>query len=207
MSKEDNFLKACQENIGEWTCALHTSRSNQPAAIFREIKKRGYEFEEHTPGRWAKIKFCPICGQDTSHYKLLNPNPTLSSHERLNIDKKTRQRILNIFEYRDAFTGATISSTPEIDHKIPWTRLDSDIDAKMLNDDEIKEHFQLLTREHNLLKCRACDHCKLSNERLPLFGIRFWYDGNEHYEGICNGCGWFDGAVWREKLNDLLMKE
>ena len=46
MSKVDDFLRACKDNVGKWTCSLHTTGSNQPAAIFREAKKLGYEFEE-----------------------------------------------------------------------------------------------------------------------------------------------------------------
>ena len=169
MSKADIFLEECKKNVGNWTCSLHTTNSNQPAAIFREVKKRGYEFEEFSPGRWGKSMYCPVCKQETSHYKLLKLAPTLTQQKRLTIDSKTRKRILAIFNNRDAFTGASISSTPEIDHKVPWTRLESDIDATKLNDQEIKEHFQLLTREHNLLKDRACDHCKKTNIRPPFF--------------------------------------
>ena len=148
--------------------------------------------------------FCPICGQETTHYKLLKLEPTLTKHERLGIDAKTRKRILAIFDNRDAFTGASISSTPEIDHKTPWTRLEGDVDATVLTDEEIKEYFQLLTREHNLLKDRACGHCKLYNERPPLFGIEFWYAGGIKYEGSCVGCGWYDGEMWRKNLNVVL---
>lgn len=204
MSKADIFLEECKKNVGNWTCSLHTTNSNQPAAIFREVKKRGYEFEEVSPGRWGKSMYCPVCKQETSHYKLLKLVPTLTQQKRLTIDSKTRKRILAIFNNRDAFTGASISSTPEIDHKVPWTRLESDIDATKLNDQEIKEHFQLLTREHNLLKDRACDHCKKTNIRPPFFEIPFWYEGDCKYNGSCVGCGWFDGAKWRECISNKL---
>ena len=107
----------------------------------------------------------------------------------------------------DAFSGASISSTPEIDHKIPWTRLDNDIDASTLSDREIKQHFQLLTREHNLLKDRMCGHCKNDNIRPPFFGIHFWYEGDEHYNDSCEGCGWHDGAKWKEELNKILQED
>ena len=201
MSKADKFLEACISNLGNWTCSLHTTESNQPAAIFREIKKRGYEFEEISPGRWAESQYCHVCMQETTHYKLLNGTPTLTKQTRLGIDAKTRKRILKLFDNRDAFTGGSISSVAEIDHKVPWTRLDKDIDAKNLSDDEIKIHFQLLTREHNLLKDRACSHCKLHNERPPFLGILFWYAGNSQYFGTCEGCGWYDGVKWRNELN------
>lgn len=200
MSKADNFLKACKENVGKWTCSLHTTDSNQPAAIFREVKKLGYDFEEVDKGRWAKKMYCPVCGQETTHYRLLKLEATLTKQVRLSIDARTRHRILEIFDNKDAFTGGSISSVAEIDHKVPWTRLEHDIDAKQLSDDEVIEHFQLLTREHNLLKDRACDHCKKQNERTPFLGIPYWYKGSSKYEGSCEGCGWFDGKRWREEV-------
>lgn len=207
MSKADDFLSECKKNLGEWTCSLHTTGSNQPAAIFREVKKMGYEFEEPTPGRWATAKFCPICKQNTSHYKLLKATPTLTKQVRLGINEETRNRILGIFNHKDAFTGATISSVAEIDHKIPWTRLDNDIDATTLSANEIKEHFQLLTREHNLLKDRACAHCKKYGERPPFLEIQYWYKGGPEYEGTCEGCGWYDGIKWRNEISKIIKKK
>jgi len=206
MSKVDVFLVKCKENVGKWTCSLHTTGSNQPAAIFREVKKMGYEFEEVLPNRWAKSMYCPICCQNTTHYRLLNVEPTLARQTRYGIDEKTRLRILKVFDNRDAFTGGTISSKAEIDHKIPWTRLDKDIDASLLSNDQIKQHFQLLTREHNLLKDRACSHCKLNNKRPPFLEIPFWYEGDENYRGSCVGCGWYDGEAWREAIKHKLLK-
>ena len=82
MSKADVFLKHCKENLGQWVCSLHTTGSNQPAAIFREVKKMGYEFEEVSSNRWASSRYCPICGQDTTHYKLLKSEPTLTKQTR-----------------------------------------------------------------------------------------------------------------------------
>ncbi len=45
MSKSDDFLSECKKNLGKWTCSLHATDSNQPASVFREVKKQGYEFE------------------------------------------------------------------------------------------------------------------------------------------------------------------
>ena len=204
MSKADDLLAACKANLGNWTCAYCASNSGQPAAIFREIKKRGYKFAEVNPGRWASERYCPRCKADRTHYKLLSLEPEFDPKERIAIDSRTRARILSILGNKDAFTGASITSTPEIDHKIPWTRLEQDIDASTLTDNEIKQHFQLLTREHNLLKDRMCGLCKLNGVRPPLFGIHFWYVGDGLYRGTCVGCGWYDGIKWKEKLNKLL---
>ncbi len=207
MSKADDLLKACQRNLGKWTCGYCGSNSNQPAATFRELKKRGYEFEECSPNRWGKEMYCPKCGANRTHYKLLCLEPVQPEHKRFNIDNQSRIRVISLLGGRDAFTGASISSRPEIDHKVPWTRLEGDFDIKTLTDAEIKQHFQLLTREHNLLKDRACDKCKLTDKRQPLFGIRFWYSGDECYRGTCEGCGWHDGVKWKEELQKRLDKD
>jgi len=204
MSKADNFLKYLINNIGKWSCSVCGTGSNQPAAVFRILKNRGYQFEEIGPNRWAYEKFCPVCGQNRTHYKLLNVSPQFEAKKRISIDAKTRSRILNLFEYRDAFSGASISSVPEIDHKTPWTRMDADIDAKSLTDNQIKRSFQLLTREHNLLKDRMCAKCKETNVRPPFLGMKFWYDGTEEYKGTCYGCGWYDGAMWRKTVDGIL---
>lgn len=204
MSKADDLLAACKANLGNWTCAYCASNSGQPAAIFREIKKRGYKFEEVTPGRWARERYCSRCKADRTHYKLLSLEPEFDSKERITIDKRNRERIIGILGNRDAFTGASITSTPEIDHKIPWTRLDKDIDASSLTAEEIHQHFQMLTREHNLLKDRMCGQCKLDGVRPPLLGINFWYAGDGQYKGTCVGCGWYDGVKWKEELNKRL---
>ena len=204
MSKTDDLLQACKKNLGKWTCAYCASNSGQPAATFREIKKMGYKFEETTPGRWAKNMICPVCGTERTHYKLLSLEPEFEEKQRISIDSKTRARILKLLDMTDAFSGASITSTPEIDHKIPWTRLVSDIDASRLSDREVKEHFQLLTREHNLLKDRMCGFCKLNNRRPPFLGINFWYEGDGQYKGSCVGCGWYDGIKWKEEINKLL---
>lgn len=206
MSKTDDFLFECKKNVGNWTCSLHTTGSNQPAAIFREVKKLGFEFAEVAPNRWAKSMYCPVCRQETTHYKLLKLEPTLTKQERLTIDKRSRERTLRIFDNRDAFTGASISSVAEIDHKVPWTRLDHDIDIRSLSDIQIKQHFQLLTREHNLLKDRMCDKCKTTGIRPPFFEINYWYVGDCHYRGTCEGCGWYDGIKWREEINKVISK-
>ena len=204
MSKADNFLSECKKNLGKWTCSLHTTGSNQPASVFREVKKQGYEFEKSTSGSWGRRMYCPVCNQKTTHYRLLKLEPTLTKQVRLGIDKRTRARILNLFDNRDAFTGGSISSVAEIDHKVPWTRLDEDIDATVLSNAEIRRHFQLLTREHNLLKDRACSHCKIYNERPPFLEIPYWYKGDSHYCGDCEGCGWYDEEKWRKSLSELV---
>lgn len=201
MSKKDDLLQAFQNNLNKWVCGYCNSGSNQPAAIFREIKKLGYDFEEHRPNRWGKQIYCDHCQNQRTHYKLRKPDPFFMPKPRINMSIYDRDRIIRIHNNKDAFTGASISSTPEIDHKVPWRRLNEDIDSAKLNEEEIERHFQLLTREHNALKDRQCRSCKINNKRPPFLEISFWFDGGENYDGTCNGCGWHDGKKWREELN------
>lgn len=207
MSKSDNLLNFLLQNVGKWACSVCGSGSNQPAATFRTVKNMGYRFEEVSPNRWGKMMFCPRCGMERTHYKLLSSIPEFAEQKRLGIDSASRKKILGILGGRDAFTGASIASTPEIDHKTPWTRLEQDYDVRNMSDAEIPKAFQLLTREHNLLKDRMCDKCKKSNVRPPFMGIRYWYSGNQAYCGSCVGCGWYDGVKWRESLNKMLLNK
>jgi len=204
MSKSDDLLNFLLQNVGKWSCSVCGSGSNQPAATFRIVKNMGYRFEEVSPNRWGRMMYCCKCGTNRTHYKLLSAKPEFVEHRRFGFDIQSRKRILGILDGRDAFSGALIASTPEIDHKIPWTRLQEDYDVRNMDDDEIRNAFQLLTREHNLLKDRMCDKCKKTNIRPPFFGISFWYAGDCHYCGSCVGCGWYDGVAWRKSVNETL---
>ena len=204
MSNTEELLEALKKNVGEWVCVGCNSNSGQAAATFRELKKKGYVFEEYAPIRWGKSIYCPICGCKRTHYKLLSTTPMVNEKPRCSITPKQRERVLKLLEEKDAFSGSHISSTAEIDHKTPWSRLNKDINISKLTDEEIKDNFQLLTREHNLLKDRSCQLCIKKNKRPPFFGIYFWYEGNEEYKGTCVGCGWYDGIKWREMLNKKL---
>ena len=205
MAKHQILLKAFQKNLGEWVCRMHNSDvAQQPASTFRELKKLGYKFEKVSARSWAKRKYCKVCENHTTHSKLLEFDPVFTKKPRINIPNSDRARILKLFKYRDAFTGGTISSTPEIDHKIPWSRLEQDIDTSNLSDNEIVEHFQLLTGEHNLLKDRACSKCINTNIRPPFLEIEFWYEGDKNFKGLCDGCGWYDGVKWRNELNKII---
>ncbi len=207
MSKTNDLLDFFRKNVGKWACSVCGSGSSQPAATFRTIRNMGYEFEEVEPNsnRWGKMMECDQCKKKQTHYKLLSTEPNPSKVKTRSIfTPMESKRILNILGKRDAFTGATITSVPEIDHKIPWTRLNNDYNVKEMSDEQISEAFQILTREHNLLKDRRCGKCKKNNIRPPFFGIEYWYAGGKEYKGTCEGCGWFDGVKWRECVNNKL---
>ncbi len=200
------MLSAMKANVGKWCCGYCNSDSNQPAATFRELKKLGYRFEEVSPNRWGKVMFCSKCHTNRTHYKLLSTEPEFVEKRRFGFSPAVRKRIVELLGNRDAITGATISSVAEIDHKIPWTRLKRDIDTLHIIDEEIERNFQLLTREHNLLKDRMCSKCKETGIRPPFLEIAFWYAGDERYTNTCEGCGWHDARKWRQIVNEIIGK-
>jgi hypothetical protein len=198
------LLNAFKEHIGEWVCIDCAISSSQPAAIFREVKRLGYEFDEVSTNRWGTSKFCPCCGRKTTHYRMLSIEPLVVKKTRFTITPSEKHRIVSLLNGRDAFSGASISSVIEVDHKVPYLRLSDDIDISTLNDKGITTHFQLLTPAHNILKDRKCRECVITGKRPPFFGVKFWYEGNEKYRGSCVGCGWYDAKSWQDALNAKL---
>lgn len=199
---DEKTLNIYKENVNEWFCSTCASGSGQPAKVAQNLRGLGYAFKETSPGRYAKSCFCEKCGEKRTHYMLLSTEPIYDEKPRCVITQEQRKRVKSLLGERDAFSGAKITTKAEIDHKTPFARLDQDINISLLSDEEIKEHFQYLTRDHNLLKDRKCQQCIKSCKRPPFFGQNFWYKGNENYQGTCEGCGWYDGEKWREEYNN-----
>lgn len=206
MSKAEDLLAYLKAHVGEWACSMCGSHSGQPAAVFRNLKNEGWEFEEVKPQRWGKLAYCPICKQTTTHYKLKSLTQGIDK-SRVGMTRTQRERVVSVLGIEDAFTGASVRSSLEIDHKVPYARLREsigDINIDSLNNSQIAESFQVLTRDHNLLKDRACQKCIKYGQRPPFMGIEYWYEGDSKYLGSCEGCGFFDGTRWRQELNARL---
>jgi len=77
------------------------------------------------------------------------------------LNPKLKERIIKLFQGEDAFLGyAPTGRKIEVDHRIPQVRwIENEEDYIDLSDDELKEKFMLLVREHNLLKSRNCERC------------------------------------------------
>lgn len=85
-----------------------------------------------------------------------------------------------------------------------------------MSEEDIRAKFQLMTNQHNEEKREACRKCRLSGKRPPPFGIKYYYEGSEDWEGPqqgreaedgCKGCCWCDFAVWRKRINEDLESE
>lgn len=205
MTQKDKVLAYFKEKVGEWRCAVCANGGSQIAKIMQGLREDGYRFEQTKPQRWDKRLYCVKCGLKRTHYCLLSSDvDTNAVRKRNNFSKQEQGRILGVIGLKDAFTGATISSGAQIDHKIPWLRLNQDSNVSSMTNEQLQDVFQPLTSDHNLLKDRRCRSCMRDNKRPPFLGIKFWYDGDETYRGSCIGCGWYDGAEWRRRLNHYL---
>ena len=169
----------------------------QSAGVIRDLRSKGYIFEEVKPHSWAKKEYCDKCGCNTIHYKYLGLS--LESNERIPITTTDKKRIIKLLSNVDAFTGQQVSN-PEVDHKTPHTVSKLTKKISDMSDDEIRSEFQILSRDHNLLKDRACSYCKKYGRRTPFFmgGQPSYYDGDSEYKNTCYGCGWYDGCAWRK---------
>lgn len=202
-------LNNYKEHVGEWFCSTcATEGSGQPAKIAQTLRGMGYDFEERSTNVWAKQLYCEKCGKVRSHYKLLSTEPVFDEKLRCTIPPSQRKRIKKLLGDIDAFTNSKSTTKLEIDHKIPFARLNQDIDVSLLTDDEIKEHFQLLTRQNNLLKDRRCQKCIKTGKRPKFNDSIFYYKGDENYKTHddgshpCVGCGYHDGIKWQKEYNN-----
>ena len=195
---------------GNWECrGCGVGKINdQPPARIRDIKKSGYVVATKTLG-------CKSCGKRTYH-DLLLPFTIESrprSEFRRHLSEATTDRIINVLQSTDIFFNVKRPKAELlIDHKFPsqrWTEIESDND--LLSDEGVRQKFQLLTNQTNMMKSRACDACCDSGERPSFLGIHWFYSGDktwdrsvQNYGRGCYGCPWFDIDIWRQSINKAL---
>ena len=132
------------------------------------------------------------------------------------------RKALAVFGSRDVIENTERAGNQlTIDHKLPMIRWNTATSQRLtayaqMDEDDINEHFQLLKKSngsvsHNLLKSRACERCFKTGRRGQPFGIAFFYDGGPRWRpkdkkdpAGCIGCGWYDFALWQERLNELI---
>lgn len=206
------FLKLLEGKC-EWVCrTCGTGKINdQPAARIRDIKKKGYIIA-------TKTRFCGTCDSRT-YQDILLPLSTSGQKRqefRQPIDTATKKRIISALNYKDAAFDVTRTAQEfVIDHKFPsqrWNKTES-VNHSQMTIAEIKNKFQLLTNQTNMLKSRFCDDCVKTGNRGTFMGISWFYEGNSKWRGEqmgnesgCKGCPWYDIDAWRKKLSDKLTK-
>lgn len=194
---------------GKWHCSECELSGSQPAAYIRDFRDEGFEFVSNTGGKGEyDRRYCDSCGEETTHRRLKYPFPSAKPITRQEMPDSFKKRVRELYDHRDAFDLSTPGGTPEVDHRRPRIRWDEpeDHDYEKMSNEEIKEHFQILSGKNNLLKSRKCEQCVETGKRPPFHGINFYYKGGEEYEEDigCEGCGWYNPHKWRDAVNDIL---
>lgn len=194
---------------GEWECRVcgPVPQANpQPAARLRDLKKFGYTI-------CTKNLPCPNCGKNTTH-DLLVMIPIFdisNSKQRFGLSPKLSERIKKVLGYFDVASSVKRPSKELIiDHKFPsqrWTEGETE-NPNDMSDEDIKNKFQLLTNQTNLLKSKICDRCIFENIRGDFNGITWYYKGDKIWRGEyksdengCVGCPWYDLERWKKELH------
>jgi hypothetical protein len=194
-----------------WKCVNCQLPSNPNwARRVQDIKEFGYTLATDT------AKFCHNCNDKTTHLVLLRlPRGAETGYETWST--QLRKRILKVLDYHDAYDNARRTSLLP-DHKFPeirWDEATGEENPDDMDDDSIREKFQLLTNQRNQQKREVCRTCFQTGRRGAPYGIKFYYEGNEMWAGNtprrgkaaeqgCIGCGWYDLNRWREELNRFL---
>lgn len=130
----------------------------------------------------------------------------LPNYERAHISARytsaQRVQIRRALGNRDAFYGTAVSN-PEIDHRVPLSRLNGEeVPVDTADPEAIRGRYQPLSRANNTYKREQCNKCEMTGIRPPFLGIAFWYEGDETYDEAvgCNGCGFAYPEKWKAAL-------
>jgi hypothetical protein len=196
---------------GQWECRVcgPVPKVNpQPAARLGALKKKCYIIV-------YKMRSCSICSKKTMHDILIMlpeiEKRFLHGNElRKPMSEVLKSRIKKELGYKEVCFNVTRSPVELIiDHKFPSQRWQfpetdnpNDMSLKL-----IKEKFQLLSNQTNMWKSRYCDNCVKTGKRGEFMGIKWFYQGNENWQGNtphdengCIGCPWYDLEQWKDKL-------
>ena len=130
-----------------------------------------------------------------------------------------KARVIRLLKERNAFEARVTAKKALIpDHKFSEVRWDEETKAENsmeMTDAEIIQKFQLLDNQRNQQKREICRRCFQEGIRGTIYGIKYFYEGDEHWdpnipkvgkaaEKGCKGCPWYDIELWRKMLNKEL---
>ena len=225
LKKQEKFWKEEKPNAGTtkaffdslikggWQCVECTLPKNPNwARRIQDLKEFGYTLATDTK------RYCPHCKANKTHLLLLPIERGSSSGNGYETWSPTlRKRIIQVLGSIDVYEG-TYSAHCLPDHKfseIRWDEGTKDSNPDTMSDNEIKAKFQLLTNQRNQQKREVCRTCFQTGRRGQIYGIPFYYSGNEMWdksipqkgklaEKGCIGCPWYDIAEWKQQLLKIL---
>lgn len=199
----------------QWHCTKCELKSGQAKTWQVWRQEKGIQLDQDEKGNWYKKLYCENCKEKTIHRKLKSVEILEVNKARSGIPSKIAKRVKQLYDNEEAVLLRKLSDNElEVDHRFPQIRWgENEADNCLLSDEQLKEKFMLLNRSHNLLKSRYCERCFAEKIRGSFPGIKYWYEGNEQWQGAndcdpsgCVGCFWYDPYEWRKKLNELIKK-
>lgn len=199
----------------QWHCTKCELKSGQAKTWQVWRQEKGIQLDQDEKGNWYKKLYCEHCKEKTIHRKLKSVEILEVNKARSGIPSKIAKRVKQLYDNEEAVLLRKLSDNElEVDHRFPQIRWgENEADNSLLSDEQLKEKFMLLNRSHNLLKSRYCERCFAEKIRGSFPGIKYWYEGNEQWQGAndcdprgCVGCFWYDPYEWRKKLNELIKK-
>lgn len=207
---EQNFIKSdvtimfFKELVKmKWTSDFPPN--DNPQRRIQDIKEKGYTIASRRNGRKAERLLLPLPRSTETGYE------TFSSTLRKKALKILQN--INVYEVSSANKHGLLP-----DHKFPEIRWDKNTieeNPDSMTEDEVRQKFQLIDNQRNQQKREICRKCFQTGKRGVLFGIKYFYSGNENWDNTipktgkvaengCIGCGWYDIEAWRDHLNKTL---
>lgn len=182
-----------------------------PARRIQDIKDAGYTLASVPRPKGSK-----------GYNRILLPIPLHTEMGYESFTPEFKDRVIRLLRNRNAFEAKATDKKALIpDHKFSEVRWDDETKAENsmdMTDDEITKKFQLLDNQRNQQKREVCRRCYQERIRGTIYGIKYFYKGNEKWdpsipekgksaEKGCEGCAWYDIEKWRTMLNNELNKK
>ncbi len=194
---------------GGWQCVACALPNNPNwARRIQDLKEFGYTIATDTK------RFCPVCKQNKTHLLLLPiERISIEGNGYESFSPTLRNRIIKVLGGIDAYEG-TPSAHCLPDHKFSEIRWDENTKSEnpdTMSEADIRAKFQLLSNQRNQQKREVCRNCFQTGKRGVVYGIPFYYKGNENWneniptkgkeaEEGCEGCPWYDLNEWKRQV-------
>lgn len=199
----------------EWNSVQYDLPANKNwARRVQDIKEFGYTLATDTRRR-VKGKY-----ETDTHIQLVPlPKGGVTGYEVMSPAFKAKA--ISVMEGINAYELSSANKHGLLpDHKFPeirWDEKTREENPDEMSKAEIKEKFQLIDNQRNQQKRETCRRCFQTGIRGKLYGINYYYSGNEKWdeeipkigkdaEKGCVGCGWYDIQKWRESLNSFILE-
>lgn len=179
-------------------------QNNNPQKIFQKIKDNGFVVSI------LRGKKNENGGQ--TRYWLLPIPPTVGTIYE-SMSEEFKEHVIEILGNVDVYENKEgVGLLP--DHKFSEIRWDENVPENNpvdMPEEKVRAKFQMLTTQRNQQKREVCRHCYTTGERGTIFGLKYFYSGNEFWDSSipirgkeaekgCIGCPWYDIQKWREEI-------